>query len=573
MREDFMLRKMITMRVSLSVAEVTEWKAPYGPMGNEVIVARDVESLLRQLQRIKMGADWLRVFVAYDRRNNGNVKPRKGNVRMESSGNGFMETREGNTNSMGSRRFADVMNSGINKDRVNKFEKSPNGVGVQPNGNEIFTMVKDKKWTWRTIQVEEKDINSVILGRSVVGEGDTLHRTSGRMSWINILGIPLSCWGKGVFKRISASHGSNLAMHNYRLEGNQNLIYGMVQIHTVNKGLINKELNVTDKWIDFKVNVVEEIRDITNIDIHDVVKSSHGDKKKNDTIKGNDIEVDDEEDGNYREFNTEGVSLVMKKKVMNTSRGMKEAADKVRFPDGFKKRVDINGGNSIIDVGVNSEEHLKCDSEEHLKCSAKLVNEYVDKKCGEASKNLGNNGNGPTVESHMDGNGLDNLKGNGSLVEAHLNGNRLDNLEGDSIKESNENNRMSLTNKYICRGNKRVSKTYVVEYNNKQQDDHIGVMTVEELEHDSLKNIREKHEISLFSSVGSRGNRLRKKRKACNEGFLEDNVDEVIFNQGKSGGEKSEGKKKIGRRSVTKVFVGSNTWINFLTCRRYNHLG
>ncbi|GKD51539.1 putative RNA-directed DNA polymerase, eukaryota, reverse transcriptase zinc-binding domain protein [Tanacetum coccineum] len=55
---------------------------------------RDVEILLRQLQRIKIGADWLRVFVAYDRRNNGNAEPRKGNVRMESRGNGFVETRE-----------------------------------------------------------------------------------------------------------------------------------------------------------------------------------------------------------------------------------------------------------------------------------------------------------------------------------------------------------------------------------------------------------------------------------------------------------------------------------------------
>nr|GFC98287.1 hypothetical protein [Tanacetum cinerariifolium] len=103
-----------------------------------------------------MGADWLRVFVAYDIRYNGNAESRKGNVRMQSRGNGFVEIREGNvrmetrgnnsynrrgfagegnTNSLDNRRFADVVNSGNNKDGVDKLEKTLNGMGVQPNNN------------------------------------------------------------------------------------------------------------------------------------------------------------------------------------------------------------------------------------------------------------------------------------------------------------------------------------------------------------------------------------------------------------------------------------------------------
>ncbi|GKF70457.1 hypothetical protein Tco_0203514, partial [Tanacetum coccineum] len=164
-------------------------------------------------------------------------------------------------------------------------------------------------------------------------------------------------------------------------------------------------------------------------------------------------------------------------------------------------------------------------NEEHNKCGTTLVNDK--------------NGNGPSVESNMEGNGLDNLK-------------------DDSIKDNNEKNKMGLTNKDIIRGNKILSNKYVVNNNRKHQDEHVAIMTDEELneepKQDSLMNRREKHEISHSSSVGNRGDRLRKKRKACNEGIFEGNVDELIFNQGKSSEEKSEGKKKIDRRSVMKAF-------------------
>nr|GEX55333.1 zinc finger, BED-type [Tanacetum cinerariifolium] len=47
--------------------------------------------------------------------------------------------------------------------------------------------------------------------------------------------------------------------------------------------------------------------------------------------------------------------------------------------------------------------------------------------------------------------------------------------------------------------------------------------------------------------------RLREKRKASGEGMFDANEDEMIFNQGKTTGEKCDDKNKIGRRSVTKA--------------------
>ncbi|GKC41779.1 hypothetical protein Tco_1059501 [Tanacetum coccineum] len=85
------------------------------------------------------------------------------------------------------------------------------------------------------------------------------------------MGLPFSCWG----------------------EGNQNLIYGRVHIHTsINKGLIKEELKVSVKGKVYEVRVVEEIRDITMIGIQDdIVKKDDKRYMKEE----NDMEVDEEE--------------------------------------------------------------------------------------------------------------------------------------------------------------------------------------------------------------------------------------------------------------------------------------
>ncbi|GJQ98501.1 hypothetical protein Tco_0009640 [Tanacetum coccineum] len=195
-------------------------------------------------------------------------------------------------------------------------------------------------------------------------------------------------------------------------------------------------------------------------------------------------------------------------------------------PTGFfgKNWLSVYGLTCSTDR-VNPGFKTLVNNEEHNKCGTTLVNDK--------------NGNGPSVESNMKENGLDNLK-------------------DDSIKDNNEKNKMGLTNKDISRGNKILSNKYVVNNNSKHQDEHVAIMTDEELneepKQDSLMNRKEKCEISQSSSVGNEGDRLRKKRKACNEGIFEGNIDELIFNQGKSSGEKSEDKKKINRMSVTKAF-------------------
>ncbi|GKD16193.1 retrotransposon gag protein [Tanacetum coccineum] len=219
---------------------------------------RDVERMLGQLQKIKIADEWLKVFMAYDRRRNGNMGASTGYKSYANWGNTSfsrgMDRNEGYTCNRDNRRFVDVVNGRNVSVNEKNDEKELNGTRVQPSSMD-FTFVRDVKWPGRTIEAEENEINNSLMGRSVVGEvkamcflsklsvlceeqglggidikllgglevmvvmenestvdnvlndkdhglrrwlhkikrGNSLQRTSGRITWINILGIPISC--------------------------------------------------------------------------------------------------------------------------------------------------------------------------------------------------------------------------------------------------------------------------------------------------------------------------------------------------------------------------------------------
>ncbi|GKC16429.1 putative reverse transcriptase domain-containing protein [Tanacetum coccineum] len=73
---------------------------------------------------------------------------------------------------------------------------------------------------------------------------DNFQRLAERITWITILGVSVSYSGEAIFKKVTAMHGTILALHNCSLEGNQNIGYGRVYIHTIKKSLIREDLNV-----------------------------------------------------------------------------------------------------------------------------------------------------------------------------------------------------------------------------------------------------------------------------------------------------------------------------------------
>ncbi|PWA92790.1 glycosyltransferase family 92 [Artemisia annua] len=594
---------------------------------------RDVEGLLKQLQQIKIGEKWLRVYVAYDRKYKDNSEPRDTFKRQETgskhANNGEWYSGSGNGFRRDNRRFVDVVNGGINRNGANNGEKVSNGMSVQTNNKEGSTLNRDGMGSERTIEVDDMDINSGLLGRSVVGEvkamcflsklpilceeqglvgievkllgglevlvvmenentaanllidkehglrrwihklrrGDSLHRTSGRITWISILGIPISCWGERMFKKIAALHGTILGMHNCRLEGNQTLVYGRVQIHSINKGLINEVLNEKVKGKYHKVCVVEEVRDIVNVDIQKVVKGRKFGEKTDDPVENNDMQVDDEEGKSNSEGSEssedEEVDQIKVKKggaVADSGDRNVEEDEGSRFSGETKVGNTFDGENGSSKAGdfrENIGSYGECNERRKEKVNSENFIEKGDKSIKQSHGKVKSENIKVVREKkieHSISKGYKNMESKGNTRGVETNG-----LENKKDRDTMEHNTPGPSGRYYVRRNKELRKKSVVNNNSKHilqknnNSQHIIDVEKERREQDSPMSKRDKRVISPSFSMGSGGSRLRKKRKANDEEMLDGIEDEMTFNQGKTIGEKCESKTKNGRKSVTKT--------------------
>ncbi|GKB42050.1 transposon TX1 [Tanacetum coccineum] len=105
---------------------------------------RDVERLLGQLQKIKIADEWLKVFVAYDRRRNGNMGASTGYKSYANWGNTSfsrgMDRNEGYTCNRDNRRFVDVVNGRNVSVNKKNDEKELNGTAFQSVVGEVKAM-------------------------------------------------------------------------------------------------------------------------------------------------------------------------------------------------------------------------------------------------------------------------------------------------------------------------------------------------------------------------------------------------------------------------------------------------
>lgn len=105
-----------------------------------------------------------------------------------------------------------------------------------------------------------------------------------------------------MFRKIAEVHGSIVGLYNCKLEGNQNTIIGRVQIQSLVNGLINETMRIRFRGITFNIKVIEEVSDITEIEIEDVLSTNMDEQEGMGTKQEEDgedmaISEDDEEDG------------------------------------------------------------------------------------------------------------------------------------------------------------------------------------------------------------------------------------------------------------------------------------
>nr|GEX20199.1 putative ribonuclease H protein At1g65750 family [Tanacetum cinerariifolium] len=137
-----------------------------------------------------------------------------------------------------------------------------------------------------------------------IRRGNNVNRTARRVTWINIMGIPISCWNEESFRKITTPHGTILATSNCILEGNQSIIVGRVQVHTISKGLIKEELKVEVQGKNHKIHVIEKIQDI-----QESLNSSHDSKIRKDDVvmtDKNEVHHDEENEDGKDDLSSEG---------------------------------------------------------------------------------------------------------------------------------------------------------------------------------------------------------------------------------------------------------------------------
>ncbi|PWA40419.1 hypothetical protein CTI12_AA562930 [Artemisia annua] len=102
-----------------------------------------------------------------------------------------------------------------------------------------------------------------------IRRANALSRSLRRLTWLSIVGVPISCWKERVFGRISARWGEVREMSNCNLLGSQGVITGRVLIHTWESNLISEHIVVKIGNSRCIVFIKEEIRDIVQFNILD----------------------------------------------------------------------------------------------------------------------------------------------------------------------------------------------------------------------------------------------------------------------------------------------------------------
>ncbi|PWA13703.1 hypothetical protein CTI12_AA631290 [Artemisia annua] len=560
-------------------------------------LVKDVEGLLRQLQKIKIGDELLRVYEAFDRKNKVNGEMRgDGGVHVNSGKFVGSNGRDGTVvkrDICDNRKYVDVINGGSKKAETNGYGKSENATAnvteqqKDNNGDmEIplggLTNIEIKLLGGLEVLVvfeNEATANNVLkdtehgLRRWIhkVRRGDSLERTAGRFTWINIMGVPISCWGEATFRRIAALHGTILGFHNCRLEGNQSVTYGRVQIHTINKGLIKENLTVRVKRKGYKVSVVEEMRDIIEMDMHETVKRNQDGLEENEEenkMEDIDMNIGEDDDGGDEGNNSDSGES------SDEEGGEEDHVFEKRGGGGHSSRLD--SGRQIIEEDVESRcsgetkvrDSFKDESETSKKAAAAECKEKVYRETTKVDIQNNHVGGGPTEKVLQEcGTGYVNETCEGT--RCGIAGNKILGLDVGLDKCGTDNTQQKkhdgLTNNQGERAGVRVRKESVDENNslhkrinnsshkciNSGCDDALKEITDVDYENSTVR--RDKREVSPSSSVGSGGDRLRKKRKSLNDEVFGGDEVVKVFNKGKLNEGSINNKKKVGRKSVTKA--------------------
>ncbi|GJR76960.1 putative RNA-directed DNA polymerase [Tanacetum coccineum] len=321
----------------------------------------DVNVLLKNLRNIRFGEEHLKVFIAFDRRST-NGRSKVGNRGLGSNFNTKSSNIFNNvgvrSNIQDGRRFADV----VSGDRIadNKAKAK------------VEERVEDK-----VIVVSEEEVCSELFNRSLIGEVKSLCYLTKMMGICDELGLGkveikllaglevmlifdtaetttnilndihhgIRRWiHKSVFRKIAVVHGRVMGLRNCKLEGNQSVIIGKVQIH-----LVKEKLNVMCMEKMFKVEVIEEVGDIEEFEIEEL-KDDESDRNSNNGSDEDGGDSDSEDGGSNDSDNGDRGSQTV---VERDQKKKEEEESRLSLGTRVYETPEVEGTKSDADENTN----------------------------------------------------------------------------------------------------------------------------------------------------------------------------------------------------------------------------
>ncbi|KAI3735644.1 hypothetical protein L6452_15152 [Arctium lappa] len=120
---------------------------------------------------------------------------------------------------------------------------------------------------------------------------DEFYSPEGRITWVQIIEVPVHCWNNSTFRRITEIWGTVLGTKNCSIVEGQSLVVGKVLLQTIDVTPIEESLIVKCGEKSFQVRITENFKDIVELEI---AKESDSDDSSE---PGDALNYQSEEDG------------------------------------------------------------------------------------------------------------------------------------------------------------------------------------------------------------------------------------------------------------------------------------
>ncbi|KAI3769335.1 hypothetical protein L6452_00436 [Arctium lappa] len=126
-------------------------------------------------------------------------------------------------------------------------------------GKEVLLVMENEETVNNILEVPKHGIRQWIWN---LRKWDSSYKSEGRLTWINILGVPVQCWTNSVFISIAEWWGTVIETRNCSALEAQSLVMGKVCIHAIDTNPIEESLEIKHGNCTFKIRVSEDAKEI-----------------------------------------------------------------------------------------------------------------------------------------------------------------------------------------------------------------------------------------------------------------------------------------------------------------------